>query len=507
MLNRAGAPGQISMAELEKVLGQRPDLVIPFLPKQFANAAILGTPAVTGNRRVAAAIGLPARARFPVRSLHGPPSSTGFSVDEHLRTTFRNGDGDWNCRCRAGGSEKRRSSFQAPRPLLCPAPFATPVPAVPMLRLDPDGGAKRSRSAAAEQVRAAVLKRIDPAMTAAMPRDVLRVQLQAMIDEAASEERAQLNSREQAALAADLVDDMLGLGPIEPLLARTDITEIMVNGPNMVWVEIGGRLVLTDITFRDEGQLLNVCRRIVGAVGRRVDESSPICDARLQDGSRVSVVIPPLALDGPTLTIRKFAKERLTLEKLIGFKAMSRECATLLSIASRCRCNILVSGGTGSGKTTLLNCLTGPIDHGERIITIEDSAELQLQQPHVVRLETRPAQRRGYRRNLHARPRQGQPAYAARTHHHRRGARSGGDRPAAGHEHGPPRIDGNRSRQLRPRGAEPHREHGRDGGRQPSAPDGPRTDRNGHQPDRPGRPPARRQPQGGAGQRGGRHGG
>ena len=133
-----------------------------------------------------------------------------------------------------------------------------------------------------------------------------------MIDEAASEERAQLNSREQATLAAELVDDMLGLGPIEPLLARTDITEIMVNGPNMVWVEIGGRLVLTDITFRDEGQLLNVCRRIVGAVGRRVDESSPICDARLQDGSRVSVVIPPLALDGPTLTIRKFAKERLT---------------------------------------------------------------------------------------------------------------------------------------------------------------------------------------------------
>jgi pilus assembly protein CpaF len=273
-------------------------------------------------------------------------------------------------------------------PLSSPVP--TPVPTVPILRLDPDSGAKRSRSAAAEQVRAAVLKRIDPAMAAATPRDALRVQLQAMIDEAASEERAQLNSREQATLAVELVDDMLGLGPIEPLLARTEITEIMVNGPNMVWVEIGGRLVLTDITFRDEGQLLNVCRRIVGAVGRRVDESSPICDARLQDGSRVSVVIPPLALDGPTLTIRKFAKERLTLEKLIGFKAMSQECATLLSIASRCRCNILVSGGTGSGKTTLLNCLTGPIDHGERIITIEDSAELQLQQPHVVRLETRP---------------------------------------------------------------------------------------------------------------------
>jgi pilus assembly protein CpaF len=267
-------------------------------------------------------------------------------------------------------------------------PVSMPASTVPTMRFDTDGGGKRSRSPAAEVVRAAVLKRIDPASAAATTREALRGQLQAMIDEAASEERAQLNSREQTALAADLVDDMLGLGPIEPLLARSEITEIMVNGPNMVW--IAGRLILTDITFRDEGQLLNVCRRIVGAVGRRIDESSPICDARLLDGSRVSVVIPPLALDGTTLTIRKFAKERLTLEKLIGFKSMSRECATLLSIAARCRCNILVSGGTGSGKTTLLNCLTGPIDHGERIITIEDSAELQLQQPHVVRLETRP---------------------------------------------------------------------------------------------------------------------
>ena len=240
-----------------------------------------------------------------------------------------------------------------------------------------------------------------------------------MIDEAASEERAQLNSREQAALAADLVDDMLGLGPIEPLLARTDITEIMVNGPNMVWVEIGGRLVLTDITFRDEGQLLNVCRRIVGAVGRRVDESSPICDARLQDGSRVSVVIPPLSLDGPTLTIRKFAKERLTLEKLIGFKAMSQECATLLSIASRCRCNILVSGGTGSGKTTLLNCVTGPIDrwrahHHHRGLGRTAAPAAARRSPGDAA-----AQRRGHGRSLHARPCQGQSAYAARAHHHR----------------------------------------------------------------------------------------
>ena len=375
-----------------------------------------------------------------------------------------------------------------------------------MLRLDTDGGAKRSRSAAAEQVRAAVLKRIDPAMTAATTRDMLRVQLQAMIDEAASEERAQLNSREQAALAAELVDDMLGLGPIEPLLARTDITEIMVNGPNMVWVEIAGRLILTDITFRDEGQLLNVCRRIVGAVGRRVDESSPICDARLQDGSRVSVVIPPLALDGPTLTIRKFAKERLTLEKLIGFKAMSRECATLLSIASRCRCNILVSGGTGSGKTTLLNCLTGPIDHGERIITIEDSAELQLQQPHVVRLETRPPSIEGT----------GEISMRALV---KASLRMRPERIIIGEVRGAEAIDLLQAMNTGHPGSmgTVHANSAREalsriesmvamGAANLPSPDGAGTDRLGHQPDRPGRPPARWQPQGGPGQRGGRHG-
>ncbi|WP_431858228.1 CpaF family protein [Azospirillum sp.] len=275
-------------------------------------------------------------------------------------------------------------------PVSAPAPAAiAPSPQVPYLRLDAELSV-RSRSDAAELVRAEVLRRIDHAQAAATPRDVLRVQLEGAIDAAATDVRAQLNARDQAALAAELVDDMLGLGPIEPLLARADITEIMVNGPTQVWVEIGGRLLRTDITFRDEAQLQNICRRIVGAVGRRVDESSPICDARLADGSRVSVVVPPLALDGTTLTIRKFAKERLTVDKLIGMRTMSRECALLLNIASRVRCNILVSGGTGSGKTTLLNCLTSNIDHGERIITIEDSAELQLQQPHVVRLETRP---------------------------------------------------------------------------------------------------------------------
>lgn len=283
----------------------------------------------------------------------------------------------------------RRGQPNETPPAAPPAPAVAAPPPVPFLRFDAEAGG-RGRSGAAEQVRAEVLRRIDHAQAASTPREMLRAQLEAAIDAAATDVRAQLNARDQAILASELVDDMLGLGPIEPLLARADITEIMVNGPNQVWVEINGRLLRTDITFRDEAQLQNVCRRIVGAVGRRVDESSPICDARLADGSRVSVVVPPLALDGTTLTIRKFAKERLTVDKLIGLGALSRECAQLLSIATRVRCNILVSGGTGSGKTTLLNCLTGNIDHGERIITIEDSAELQLQQPHVVRLETRP---------------------------------------------------------------------------------------------------------------------
>ena len=164
----------------------------------------------------------------------------------------------------------------------------------------------------------------------------------------------------------------------------------MVNGANDVFIEVGGKIEKTDIRFQSNTQLLNVCQRIVSQVGRRVDESSPICDARLLDGSRVNVIAPPLAIDGPTLTIRKFRRDKLTLEDLVGFGSITHEGAEILRILSRVRCNVLISGGTGSGKTTLLNCLTRSIDHDERIVTCEDAAELQLQQPHVVRLETRP---------------------------------------------------------------------------------------------------------------------
>ena len=195
---------------------------------------------------------------------------------------------------------------------------------------------------------------------------------------------------EQEELLDDICNDVLGFGPLEPLLARDDIADIMVNGSGTVYIEVQGKIQKTGIRFRDNQQLLNICQRIVSQIGRRVDESSPICDARLPDGSRVNAIVPPLAIDGPALTIRKFKKDKLTLDQLVKFGTISPQGAEILRIIGRCRVNTLVSGGTGSGKTTLLNCLTQFIDDDERIITCEDAAELQLQQPHVVRLETRP---------------------------------------------------------------------------------------------------------------------
>jgi len=195
---------------------------------------------------------------------------------------------------------------------------------------------------------------------------------------------------EQEELLEDICNDVLGYGPLEPLLARDDIADIMVNGAGTVYIEVQGKIQRTGIRFRDNQQLHNICQRIVSQIGRRVDESSPICDARLPDGSRVNVIVPPLSIDGPALTIRKFKRDKLTLEQLVRFGTISPEGANLLKVIGRCRVNTLISGGTGSGKTTLLNCLTRYIDDDERIITCEDAAELQLQQPHVVRLESRP---------------------------------------------------------------------------------------------------------------------
>ncbi|HMA51310.1 MAG TPA: CpaF family protein [Magnetospirillaceae bacterium] len=231
---------------------------------------------------------------------------------------------------------------------------------------------------------------VDPTELTKLAPTQVREEIADIVSEIISMRNVVLSAAEQAVVIADICNDVLGLGPIEPLLARDDIADIMVNGADKVYIEADGRITLTDIKFRDNAQLMNICQRIVSAVGRRVDETSPICDARLADGSRVNVIVPPLAIDGPTLTIRKFKKEKLTLDKLVQFGSVSPPAASVLRIAAAVRCNILVSGGTGSGKTTLLNCLTRYIDASERIVTCEDAAELQLQQPHVVRLETRP---------------------------------------------------------------------------------------------------------------------
>lgn len=235
-----------------------------------------------------------------------------------------------------------------------------------------------------------LLEAVDLGELSKLQPDQIREEISDMVGEIIIMRNLVLADQEQQQIINEICDDILGLGPLEPLLARDDIADIMVNGANTVYIETDGKIELTDIKFRDNAQLMNICQRIVTAVGRRVDESSPICDARLLDGSRVNVIAPPLAIDGAALTIRKFKKDKLTLDNLVDFKSLTPEAAKVLSIASACRCNMLISGGTGSGKTTLLNCMTNYIDRGERIITCEDAAELQLQQPHVVRLETRP---------------------------------------------------------------------------------------------------------------------
>jgi pilus assembly protein CpaF len=236
----------------------------------------------------------------------------------------------------------------------------------------------------------ALIEAIDLAQLSKLDPENAREEIRDIVNEIISIKNVVMSISEQEELLDDICNDVLGYGPLEPLLARDDIADIMVNGALKTYIEVSGKIQLTNIRFRDNSQLMNICQRIVSQVGRRVDDSSPICDARLLDGSRVNVIAPPLAIDGPALTIRKFKKDKLTLDQLMRFGAISPEGAEVLKIIGRVRCNVLISGGTGSGKTTLLNCMTNYIEHDERVITCEDAAELQLQQDHVVRLETRP---------------------------------------------------------------------------------------------------------------------
>jgi pilus assembly protein CpaF len=243
----------------------------------------------------------------------------------------------------------------------------------------------------ADIIREQVLLRIEPVAAVRMEKAELTLFVNSLVSRIADERKFLLNKTEQDGLTRDIVHEMVGLGPIEPLLQDSTVADILVNGPHTIYVERSGKLELTGLRFRNDAHVLHVAQRIASNVGRSIDESNPMLDARLGDGSRVNVIIPPLSLKGPAISIRKFSQKIFSFKHLVEAGTMSRGVAAALEIFARCRLNIIVSGGTGSGKTTLLNALSGMIDAGERIVTIEDAAELRLQQRHVIQLETRPA--------------------------------------------------------------------------------------------------------------------
>jgi pilus assembly protein CpaF len=236
-----------------------------------------------------------------------------------------------------------------------------------------------------------LVEKLDVQNLRSLPPDVVRREVRAMIADLCANEKSLLNSSEQTRLMDEILDETFGLGPLETLLKDPTISDIMVNRSDRIYVERKGRIELTDVRFRDNQHLRQIIDRIVGTVGRRIDETQPMADARLQDGSRVNAIIPPLALDGPAMSIRRFGSKPMQLEDLLRAGAFPPPVIDFLASAVQARANVIISGGTGSGKTTLLNCLSRYIPADERVITIEDAAELQLQQPHVVRLETRPS--------------------------------------------------------------------------------------------------------------------
>jgi pilus assembly protein CpaF len=274
------------------------------------------------------------------------------------------------------------------------SPPTAPVAATRAVPPPPPDAVDSPRSETYYQVKSAIfnalIEAIDLAQLARLDAESAREEIRDIVNEIIAIKSIVMSIAEQEELLDDICNDVLGYGPLEPLLARDEISDIMVNGADTVYIEVGGKIQKTGIRFRDNQQLFNICQRIVSQIGRRVDDASPICDARLPDGSRVNVIVPPLALDGPTLTVRKFRRDKLTLEQLVRYGTITPQGAEILKVIGRCRVNTVISGGTGSGKTTLLNTLTRFIEHNERVITCEDAAELQLQQPHVVRLESRP---------------------------------------------------------------------------------------------------------------------
>lgn len=277
---------------------------------------------------------------------------------------------------------------------------AVPPPSLlvpqPPARARPEPETLRPGTTTSDAIHEQVLQKIEPGVAVQLTREELTTRVQHMVAQIASEQRLTLNQQEQDTLAIHIVDEMVGLGPLESLLRDTSVSDILVNGPFMIYVERRGKLELVKLQFRNDAHVLHVVQRIASSIGRRVDGSSPMLDARLADGSRVNVIIAPLSLRGTCVSIRKFSRNIVEFSKFTELGTVSSELARALEICSRCRLNIIISGGTGSGKTTVLNALSGMIDPGERIITIEDAVELQLQQPHVIQLETRPPNIEGH---------------------------------------------------------------------------------------------------------------
>ncbi len=294
------------------------------------------------------------------------------------------------------------SAEAAPTPALAPEPStdAPPIevaapplepPAVPVIAAQPTNPLHTDKLLDAKvRLHRRLIEEINLSALEKLPDEELRKHVQHLVSQYILSERLALNSRELAEFVTEILDEMTGLGPIEPLLKDDSISDILINGHECVYIERGGLLEPTSVRFKDESHLLRIVNKIVSAVGRRVDESHPLCDARLLNGSRVNVAIRPVAVDGPLVSIRKFSKKPFNLSKLIEIGAMRPQMAELLSAAVKARVTTIISGGTGSGKTTMLNALSAFISDKERLITIEDAAELQLQQPHVARMETRP---------------------------------------------------------------------------------------------------------------------
>ncbi|HEX2971445.1 MAG TPA: ATPase, T2SS/T4P/T4SS family, partial [Tepidisphaeraceae bacterium] len=276
-------------------------------------------------------------------------------------------------------------SLIAPPPVL-QAPAAPVPPAPPAVPSERQIAFQKMKARIHQQL----VDRLDMQNLRTLPQDVVRHEVRNVIRELCQSEKGLLTSSEQEKLMDEVMDETFGLGPLETLLKDPAITDILVNRFDRIYVERSGRIERVDVQFRDNQHLRQIIDRIVGQVGRRIDEICPMVDARLSDGSRVNAIIPPLALDGPAMSIRRFGAKPLQVEDLLRHAAFPPAVIEFLAAAVQARCNILISGGTGSGKTTLLNCLSRYIPPDERVITIEDAAELLLQQPHVVRLETRP---------------------------------------------------------------------------------------------------------------------